>query len=654
MAGCNGTRSLNEKVIDVQAQYLDLANRSVAIVVSMSDYTEFKHPDAKQMIAEEMTQRIQANVPGVTLTRPSEIIAWQKENAYWATRPPSMLIQQLKVERLVLVEIGEYRTHEPGDMHVLRGVISANINIIEAEAADPDNFGASFTKNVMYPEPGSSKIGRVGEDEKLIEVRTQIRFCESAAGLFYDHQIISGTVAVFAPPEKVNAKYELPDKATLVVIDDPRSLVNSPDTLRRIATATRNVLEVEEVIVVGGFVDQADLAGYREELGDQYNQTSLAALAMRLDAKQVIHAEVTGFQVDLGGNLIRPAISLNVKVFDLDERKRVFPTQSDIDNSVEIGATVYPLQSQMPARDLTGQSATRSIACGESVPAAVLKLSFDSVRFGQRGIQDQHAWLLFGGEALRDAARGVGLRDDQYRLLPAPTGLHRLLAPALTTPKRLMQQAHRVVCWTEGAAAIASTMGCAQVVRRIAETTRCDFAQRIIGHAHADAQASMGSLRQELRQRWGVEPGTKVVALLGDLLTSIDTSAAVMTLALTHEALQAIAPEHADIRLLYHPHAKRRSESALFSEQLDLQHLIFQDAEVLMPWSVLPGCDATLALAPEESGLSILWALALGVPVVMPGESSPGTLPTRSSKPSDLADALTDWATTCAKVPGGV
>jgi len=188
--GCGPARSFNQEVIDVKGQYTDLANRSVAIVVSMSDYVEFNHPDAKRAITEEMARRIQANVPGVTLTSPSEILQWQKDNAYWATRPPSMLIDQLKVERLVLVEIGEYRTHEPGDKHVMRGVISASINVVEAEAEDPDNFGASFTKNTMYPEPGESKVGRVGDSEALIEMRTQIRFCESAAGLFYDHQIV--------------------------------------------------------------------------------------------------------------------------------------------------------------------------------------------------------------------------------------------------------------------------------------------------------------------------------------------------------------------------------------------------------------------------------------------------------------------------------
>lgn len=190
LTGCNGARSFTQEVIDVKAQYLDLNNRSVAVVVSMSDYAEFKHPNAKQAISEEMVRRIKANVPGVTLTSPGEVLKWQRDNPYWTTRPPSMLIEQLKVERLVLVEIGEYRTHEPGDKHVLRGVISASVNIVEAEAADPDNFGASFTKHTMYPEPGESKIGRVGDDEAVLEVRTQIRFCESAAGLFYDHQII--------------------------------------------------------------------------------------------------------------------------------------------------------------------------------------------------------------------------------------------------------------------------------------------------------------------------------------------------------------------------------------------------------------------------------------------------------------------------------
>ena len=192
--------------------------------------------------------------------------------------------------------------------------------------------------------------------------------------------VFNAAVLSVTPPELIKAKYELPDKATLIVVDDPRSLVTSPSTLRRIAAATRNVLEVEQIIVTGGFVGQDELAGYREELGDRYNQTSLAALALHLGASQVIHAEVTGFQMELGGNVIRPAITLNVKVFDVDERARMFPRESDEESAVDIGTTVYPLQSKLPAQDLTGQSAARSIAQRDLADQAgrdIARLFFD-------------------------------------------------------------------------------------------------------------------------------------------------------------------------------------------------------------------------------------------------------------------------------------
>ncbi len=203
-------------------------------------------------------------------------------------------------------------------------------------------------------------------------------FCLSLG--LYGCSWIVGAVSVVKPPEKVKAKYDLPDKATLIVIDDPRGLVTSPSMLRQIATATRNVLEVEKIIVTGGFVGQDELAGYREQLGEDYYRTSLAALGIQLNAKQVIHAEVTGFQVGIGGNVIQPAIAMNVKVFDLDQRVRTFPLGVDPATGVDNGASVYPLQSQMPARDLSGQGAARSIAVRDLADQAgrdIARLFFD-------------------------------------------------------------------------------------------------------------------------------------------------------------------------------------------------------------------------------------------------------------------------------------
>lgn len=288
---------------------------------------------------------------------------------------------------------------------------------------------------------------------------------------------------------------------------------------------------------------------------------------------------------------------------------------------------------------------------GETAQAVVLRLSVDAARLEKQGDAHQHAWLLFGGQATRDAARAIGLRDEQFRLLPRPTGLHRVIPPALALPKRLMSQAHRVVCWTEGAAQIASMIGCAHVVRRVDDATLCPFAKSIITQVHDGAAASVIEDRNSLRERWGVEPGTMVVALLGDRFDEVDTSAALMAVVLTYEALRALQPEQAEVRLLCHPLAKRRTDAALFGELLSLDQLMIQDAQVAMPWSVLAGCDVALAPVPSEAELSMLWADAMGVPVVTPGdrrlpmlESLEHLIISRSSEPKDLADALTNWA----------
>ena len=177
------------EIIEVQAKYLGLNDKTVAVVVSVSDHTNFNYPEARQRITGEVTRRIKVGVPGVTVTEPYKILKWQDDNPYWSTRPPSAMIEQLDVDRLVLVEIGQYRTHEPGDKYVLRGVITANINIVEAEAPDPDNYGASYSKSVMYPRAQDSTIGRAAMSEDKIEIQAQAWFCEETAGLFYDHEL---------------------------------------------------------------------------------------------------------------------------------------------------------------------------------------------------------------------------------------------------------------------------------------------------------------------------------------------------------------------------------------------------------------------------------------------------------------------------------
>jgi hypothetical protein len=285
--------------------------------------------------------------------------------------------------------------------------------------------------------------------------------------------------------------------------------------------------------------------------------------------------------------------------------------------------------------------------CGAS-SSVVLRLSIDAVSQASSQSHDEHAWLLFGGETLREEALALGLLGDRFRLCPLPTGLHTLLPRALARPRELMASSHRVVCWTERAAKIASQLSCAHVTRRVADATLCSTAKRIIDRAQRNRSEAAAIDRSTWRERWGVAEETTVVALLDDGEGRVDASTAAMVIALTHEALVETDPQRSDVRLLCHPLANQRAEASAFLAMLDADRLLIQDDAAASPWSVLHACDLALASSIVGAGLSLLWADAMGVATIVPYARDKTTLDelgnaifARSSKPRDLADALT-------------
>lgn len=171
--------------------------------------------------------------------------------------------------------------------------------------------------------------------------------------------LMGGLAQAFAPPELVEARYALPDKRTLIVVEDRQQLIEDQGVTARIAATARAALEAEQVVSPDNFVSQAELSAYRAELGEAFGDKSLAGLGLALGARQVIHAEVVGYQMDLGGDVVRPAIALSVKVFDMDERQRVFPTE-DARTGTDTGEAVYPVLTRGDPRNLSNLESARA------------------------------------------------------------------------------------------------------------------------------------------------------------------------------------------------------------------------------------------------------------------------------------------------------
>jgi hypothetical protein len=194
LSGCNmigyagqALRGDNIK-IDVEAQYRGLENKSVAVIVAADEYTMFHYPGAQLGVARAVSARLADNMPSVAVTDPQEVVQFQKDNPFWVTARYSELVEQLGVDAVILIDLVEYRTREPGNAHVWTGLITGNVGLIEKDAESPDNFTFFSTVRAQFPE--DQKVGVLNTDDATIQLGMHSIFSRDAAGLFYDHTVI--------------------------------------------------------------------------------------------------------------------------------------------------------------------------------------------------------------------------------------------------------------------------------------------------------------------------------------------------------------------------------------------------------------------------------------------------------------------------------
>jgi hypothetical protein len=184
--GCNPLPSEKRKMVDVPAEYLGLAGQRVAVMVAADGRTLSEYRDAPLRLSQAVTSRIAEHVPGIRTTVPDEVIRFQEANPYWMNLRYGELAEKMGVDKVVLIDLVEYRTHEPGNAYLWQGIITANIGVIDAHAQDPDNFVYYSTVQAHFPRDNG--VGVVDADNESIQLGMIILFSQTAGGLFYDHQ----------------------------------------------------------------------------------------------------------------------------------------------------------------------------------------------------------------------------------------------------------------------------------------------------------------------------------------------------------------------------------------------------------------------------------------------------------------------------------
>ncbi|MSR17771.1 MAG: hypothetical protein EXS00_01150 [Phycisphaerales bacterium] len=174
-----------QKKIEVLAKYNGLENKTVVILVDLDMSSMYEHPSAVSTLMGNIARQIQLNVAGVRVLDPLAAITWQHHHPSWPSMPLSELMKELDVQRVVIVDVIEYRLNPPGNRWIWEGVATANVGVAEEDGADPDAHAEELSATAKFPM--MEHLGRDGATERDIELGLQKAFVEEVAWLFYDH-----------------------------------------------------------------------------------------------------------------------------------------------------------------------------------------------------------------------------------------------------------------------------------------------------------------------------------------------------------------------------------------------------------------------------------------------------------------------------------
>jgi hypothetical protein len=184
LGGAMAESEESQKLLEVPERY-SLANKTVAVVVQVDYATMFEHRDVEVAVTAGVAMRIARWAPNVQVLDPQRVLYWQKRTPQWNALPYSEIAKQLNVDRVVYVDILEYRLNPPGNRYLWEGVAVARVGIIERDGLDPDAFADSFDIQAMFP--NMEGVTRESADEAAIRRGLQETFVKNIAFLFYYH-----------------------------------------------------------------------------------------------------------------------------------------------------------------------------------------------------------------------------------------------------------------------------------------------------------------------------------------------------------------------------------------------------------------------------------------------------------------------------------
>jgi hypothetical protein len=173
----------------VEAEYHGLEGKQWAVVVTANRIIQADHPQVVPFLNARITERLleQQELIGATGFVPAEnVLSFIYENPRWIAMPRGELARSLGVERLIFVELLEYRLNDPGNQYLWDGLATGTVGVIEADSPMADEY--TFERAIRVSFPDQSAMGPGDMSTQMVATVLAMRFVDRATWLFYKHE----------------------------------------------------------------------------------------------------------------------------------------------------------------------------------------------------------------------------------------------------------------------------------------------------------------------------------------------------------------------------------------------------------------------------------------------------------------------------------
>ncbi len=195
LGGCNLVGGLAGGMVEsykrssthtIEAKHRGLEGKSFAVLVTADRVIQADYPEVVAKMTLELSERLarEANASGYV---PGQLVLdFQFNHPRWVTMPMGQIAKELGVERIVYVDLLEYRLNDPGNQYIWQGVAAALVGVVHADSGLPDEF--AFQEQVRVKFPDKDGLGPTDLPRAAVNTALANRIVDRSAWLMYDHE----------------------------------------------------------------------------------------------------------------------------------------------------------------------------------------------------------------------------------------------------------------------------------------------------------------------------------------------------------------------------------------------------------------------------------------------------------------------------------